>query len=291
MTKVISSTGSVKTNIGTTSYTSDSGTASGAAITIAGGEGIDTSASGSTITIAGEDATTANKGIASFDSTDFSVTGGAVTLQAERIQDIAGAMVTGNTETNITVTYQDSDGTIDFEVSTGTTSTSGVIELATEAEVFTGTDTARAVVPESLKATKNTLRLDLGGGAQTLSNNTFTKVQLSSAVLDPYSDTDTVTNYRWTPSKAGYYLLIGTLSWAAGTASGLVEAWIQKNSGSILSNKVTAISAAQTQFVIGLAQANGSTDYFELYGLQNSGTTRDLGVTLTSLTGTLLWTT
>ena len=32
----------------------------------------------------------------------------------EEIQDIVGAMFSGNTETNITVTYQDSDGTIDL---------------------------------------------------------------------------------------------------------------------------------------------------------------------------------
>ena len=32
----------------------------------------------------------------------------------EQIQDIIGAMVSGNTETNVTLTYQDSDGTLDF---------------------------------------------------------------------------------------------------------------------------------------------------------------------------------
>lgn len=41
---------------------------------------------------------------------------GAQTLTTEQVQDIAGAMVAGNTETRITVTYQDADGTIDFEV-------------------------------------------------------------------------------------------------------------------------------------------------------------------------------
>ena len=35
----------------------------------------------------------------------------------EQIQDIIGAMVSGNTETNVTVTYDDSDGTLDFVVS------------------------------------------------------------------------------------------------------------------------------------------------------------------------------
>ena len=41
-------------------------------------------------------------------------------LTTEEVQDIAGGMVTGNTETGITVTYQDSDGTIDFVVSSQT---------------------------------------------------------------------------------------------------------------------------------------------------------------------------
>lgn len=38
------------------------------------------------------------------------------TLTTEQVQDIAGAMNTGNTETLITVTYQDADGTIDYVV-------------------------------------------------------------------------------------------------------------------------------------------------------------------------------
>ena len=40
-------------------------------------------------------------------------------LSTEQVQDIVGAMFTGNTETNITATYEDSDGTIDL-VSTNT---------------------------------------------------------------------------------------------------------------------------------------------------------------------------
>lgn len=37
-------------------------------------------------------------------------------VDAEFIQDTVGAMVTGNTESGITVTYEDSDGTLDFSV-------------------------------------------------------------------------------------------------------------------------------------------------------------------------------
>tara|TARA_R100000149_G_scaffold1478_1_gene465 strand:- start:1046 stop:2398 length:1353 start_codon:yes stop_codon:yes gene_type:complete len=42
------------------------------------------------------------------------------TLSNEQVQDIVGGMVTGNTESGITVTYQDSDGTLDFSVASQT---------------------------------------------------------------------------------------------------------------------------------------------------------------------------
>lgn len=50
-------------------------------INILGGEGIDVSGAGSTITIAGEDASTTNKGIASFTAADFDTAAGAVSLE------------------------------------------------------------------------------------------------------------------------------------------------------------------------------------------------------------------
>jgi len=39
------------------------------------------------------------------------------TLTEEQVEDYVGGMVTGNTETDVAVTYQDADGTLDFEMS------------------------------------------------------------------------------------------------------------------------------------------------------------------------------
>ena len=99
--------------------TGDSGSdtfSTGGTLTFTGGEGIDTAITNDTVTISAEDATSSNKGVASFDATDFNVISGAVGLHTERIQDIAGAMFSSNTETLITATYQDGDGTIDLVV-------------------------------------------------------------------------------------------------------------------------------------------------------------------------------
>ena len=63
--------------------TTDSGalTPSAHGLSILGGEGIDVTHAGTSITVAGEDATTTNKGVASFADADFTVTSGAVTIK------------------------------------------------------------------------------------------------------------------------------------------------------------------------------------------------------------------
>lgn len=69
----------------------------------------------------------------------------------EEIQDIVGAMFTGNTETGITATYQDSDGTIDLVIGTLNQNTTGSAAKWTTARTlsFTGDVTGSGSVDGS----------------------------------------------------------------------------------------------------------------------------------------------
>ena len=80
-----------------------SDTAGSADFQVNGGEGIDTSISGSSVVIAGEDATTSNKGVASFSSDNFAVSSGAVTIKSGGIDltdEVTGVLPSANMDSD-----------------------------------------------------------------------------------------------------------------------------------------------------------------------------------------------
>ena len=93
-------------------------------------------------------------------------------LSTEQVQDIVGGMVSGNTESGITVAYEDGDGTLDFTVGTLNQNTTGSAATLT---------TARTIGGVSFNGSAN---IDLAGvntaGNQNTSGNAATATKIAS---------------------------------------------------------------------------------------------------------------
>ena len=107
------------------------------------------------------------------------------------------------------------------------------------------------------------------GSSQVVAAGTATLAALQTEEFDTDAAFDNVTNYRFQPLVAGYYMVTAQI---AGNASGTltnVNAAIRKNGSEVrrATGNVTANANSTTVTVSGLVALNGSTDYVALWGL------------------------
>ena len=118
----------------------------------------------------------------------------------EQVQDIIGAMVSGNTETNVTVTYDDSDGTLDFVVAGSDTVKDADNDTKIQAEESSDEDKLRYDIAGTEVAVQ-----DGGGLAFTTNSGTVRHHQTQAAtytiaasegqvMAGPVTVTGTITN-------------------------------------------------------------------------------------------------
>ena len=113
-------------------------------------------------------------------------------------------------------------------------------------------------------------------GNQTLANSTWVKVQCNIEEFDTNSNYDNAVNYRFTPTLAGYYQVSAACNFST-NSSGTRFLQIYKNGSSFKQLQNVAANSLNYMELSGscLVYLNGSTDYVELYALQNSGGSLD----------------
>jgi len=111
---------------------------------------------------------------------------------------------------------------------------------------------------------------------QSISNITWTKVQFNIEEFDTNSNYDNSTNYRFTPTVAGYYQ-INAAAYISSLAGYQIVATIYKNGTMIKKGSFIYGASGDTSGVVSaLVYLNGSTDYIEIYCFQNSGTSKTI---------------
>ena len=118
----------------------------------------------------------------------------------EQIQDIIGAMVSGNTETNVTVTYQDSDGTLDFVVAGSDTVKDADNDTKIQAEESSDEDKLRYDIAGTEVAVQDVSGLAFTTNSGTVRHNqtqaaTYTIASGEGQIMaGPVTITGTITN-------------------------------------------------------------------------------------------------
>ena len=163
-----------------------------------------------------------------------------------------------NSNTNRTLSLPDNTGTI---ITTGST--------------FAGTGPA-------FSAYQNTSQTSLTA-------STWTKVKLDAEEFDTANCFDSTTNYRFTPTVAGYYQIDGAVKSTTGASYNYYASGIYKNGSLFKQGSTFGITSANPcTTVSALIYFNGSTDYVELYVITgNSSTSVETGASVTYFQGFL----
>jgi hypothetical protein len=114
-------------------------------------------------------------------------------------------------------------------------------------------------------------------GSQTIATATYTKVQFQTEEFDTNSNYDNATNYRFTPTVAGYYQIGANIQFG-GSVTG-IQLVLYKNGSAFKTLYAYGGGSSTNAGSSCLVNANGSSDYFEIYAYQASGATQTVTAT------------
>ena len=218
-------------------------------------------------------------GTANISLNNNAITNGAgyitATLTNEQVQDIVGGMLTGNTETGITVTYQDGDGTIDFVVGTLNQDTTGNAATATALE------TARNIGGVSFDGTGN---INLPGVNTAGNQNTSGTAAIATTVTVADESSDTTCFPLFATAATGNLAPKSGSNLAFNSSNGTLTATAFSGDGSALTGISAGATGGGSDEIFYENGQNVTTDYTITNGknaMSAGPITIDSGVTVT----------
>jgi len=151
-------------------------------------------------------------------------------------------------------------------------------------------------IPSGATITNNGTQTGFGGAntpsfhayrnsAQTLSNNTYQRVQFDTEVWDTANGYDNTTNYRYTPNEAGKYVFYAKISIYTGTNDNVKFQTIlfQKNGSDASVHSLDSRNGYYMGYGNGMyfqqvLDMNGTSDYVDTFFYLQANNTSDLRV-------------
>ena len=147
--------------------------------------------------------------------------------------------------------------------------TSGSVTVSVPAVAGTNTVTIPATTGTVMVSSNMPAFSAYLSGTQSISNSTATKIAFNVKTFDTNNCYDNTTNYRFTPTVAGYYQISASMDCSATISQTRAFLGVYKNGAQYarLQDSNGAIIYLQSGSV--LVYCNGTTDYIEIYGQLN----------------------
>ena len=112
------------------------------------------------------------------------------------------------------------------------------------------------------------------GSQQNVATSTWAKINYDTEIFDTDNMYDSTTNYRFTPTNAGKYLVYARYRISAGGERVVIA--LYKNGTEFARSTSNGPSQLNSSQITEIVTFNGTTDYVEAYAWHNNGSTQHL---------------
>ena len=151
----------------------------------------------------------------------------------------------------------------------------GTAKIATQIETDAGSNDTKFITPLKLANSFKPIFKAYRSTNQSITASTETLVQFDTEIFDPQNEYDNATNFRYTPQREGYYMIVARIGYTGISDVARLEVRIRKNGTVNDYGMITGRSENEQDLIMSnsaIIEMNGTTDYIDIAGFSiNSG--------------------